>query len=200
MQSRKIQAIASQHLSAIQDTSVMRPREEQLVAYYNAHLDKYTSAGLVTVREIGKKVTIAQAPDKRNADIENAKKSLTEIRKRILGGAKFEDIARTESEAIGTRSRGGLAGTKSENDWGPDWGPAFKNQIDQLKPGDISEPFLHGPYVLIVKLEERLPSAVKPFEEVRKQVIRDYFQEMPAKSSDQLQDRILKESAFELKF
>ena len=89
-----------------------------------------------------------------------------------------------------------LVGTKPEDSWGP----VFKNQLDQLKPGEMSQPFLFGPYVLIVKLEERLSSTVKPFEEVRRQVILDYFHEMPSKSEDQLRDRTLKEAEFELLF
>lgn len=65
----------------------------------------------------------------------DAKRRLNDLRQRILAGAKFEDIARTNSSDT-TAARGGDLGWLSPGDTVPD----FERAMNALKDGEISEP------------------------------------------------------------
>ncbi|MDB5799634.1 MAG: SurA domain protein [Rhodocyclales bacterium] len=74
----------------------------------------------------------------RVADVLNeadAKRRLGDLRQRILAGAKFEDIARTNSSDA-SAARGGDLGWLSSGDTVPD----FERAMGVLKDGQISEP------------------------------------------------------------
>ena len=77
---------------------------------------------------------------------------LASIRERVVNGESFADIAMLESEDPGTAPRGGDLG------WNPpgSFVPEFDAQLDQLKPGELSEPFA-SPYGWhLVLVEDRL--------------------------------------------
>jgi len=65
----------------------------------------------------------------------DAKRRLSDLRQRILAGAKFDDIARTNSSDA-TAARGGDLGWLSPGDTVPD----FERAMNALKDGQISEP------------------------------------------------------------
>lgn len=64
-----------------------------------------------------------------------AKRRLEEIRERISKGADFAELARSNSEDA-TAARGGDLGWLSAGDTVPE----FEKPMDQLKPGELSEP------------------------------------------------------------
>ena len=65
------------------------------------------------------------------------RKELAKLRKRIESGASFAKLARAYSEDPGSASQGGDLGW-----FGPDeMTPAFQQAVDDLKPGQISQPF-----------------------------------------------------------
>jgi peptidyl-prolyl cis-trans isomerase SurA len=64
-----------------------------------------------------------------------AKAKIERLRERLLGGAKFEDLARVNSEDASS-ARGGDLGWLSPGDTVPD----FERAMDRLKPNEISEP------------------------------------------------------------
>ncbi|MBX7244456.1 MAG: peptidylprolyl isomerase [Candidatus Sumerlaeaceae bacterium] len=171
------------------------PTEQQLREYYSKNFDKYTSGVQVKVREISRRVELALGADRKNSDIDAAKKYLSQVRGEIKSLEDFEQRARRESQALSTRSRGGLIGTVPIEFRGE----SFKNQLEQLKPGEISQPFLYGNEVLIVRLDSLEPSTVKPYESVRSQVHRDYMREHSKKTGEEEKEAILKEINFELK-
>lgn len=81
----------------------------------------------------------------------DAKRRLSDLRQRIVGGAKFEDMARTNSSDA-TAARGGDLGWLSSGDTVPD----FERAMNALKNGQISEP-VQSPFGwhLIQVLERR---------------------------------------------
>ena len=148
------------------------------------------------MREITKRVNQSQTPAERAKATEKAKEELTALRKNISTAEDFEQIARRESQSIATRSRGGLIGEVS-----PDFrGPTVRNVIEQLKPGEISEPFLYGTEVQMLKMDARTPAVPKPFEEVARQVRNDYNKSIPGQSEADKREAVLKEVGFTLKF
>jgi parvulin-like peptidyl-prolyl isomerase len=158
-------------------------------------LDRFTGVKRVTVREITKRVNLALPDDQRKQAIEDAKKELNTIRGKVRDLSDFEQLARRESAAISSRSRGGLLGTVSIEFRGE----LFKNQLLQLKPGEVSEPFLYGAEVVIVRLDEVIPAEVQSFEEALPRVRQQYRREVMPKLADEERDRVLQEAGFELK-
>ncbi|HSQ82943.1 MAG TPA: peptidylprolyl isomerase [Casimicrobiaceae bacterium] len=65
----------------------------------------------------------------------DAKAKIDRLRDRLLGGAKFEDVARANSEDA-SAAKGGDLGWLSPGDTVPD----FEHAMDKLKVGEISEP------------------------------------------------------------
>ncbi|HTA66046.1 MAG TPA: peptidylprolyl isomerase [Xanthomonadaceae bacterium] len=68
---------------------------------------------------------------------EQAKARIADLRAQLAAGADFGDLAKKESEDTTTNSKGGDMG------WFPvdGWGSAVATQIQQLKDGEISQPF-----------------------------------------------------------
>ncbi|GAA5172496.1 peptidylprolyl isomerase [Viridibacterium curvum] len=66
---------------------------------------------------------------------DDARRRLGDLRKRILAGARFEDIART-TPGDASAARGGDLGWLSPGDTVPE----FERAMNALKPGEISEP------------------------------------------------------------
>ncbi|MDB5887768.1 MAG: SurA domain protein, partial [Rhodocyclales bacterium] len=66
---------------------------------------------------------------------EDAKHRLSDLRQRILAGAKFEDVARTNSSDA-SAAQGGDLGWLSPGDTVPD----FERAMNALKNGEVSEP------------------------------------------------------------
>jgi len=76
---------------------------------------------------------------------------LASIRERVINGESFADIAMLESEDPGSAPRGGDLG------WNPpgSFVPEFDTQLDQLSPGEISEPFATPFGWHLILLEDR---------------------------------------------
>ena len=82
----------------------------------------------------------------------DARRRLDGLRERIVNGANFADLARLQSED-GTASRGG------DLDWlyPGDTVPEFERAMDELKPGDLSQPVKSSfGYHLIQVMERRV--------------------------------------------
>ena len=86
---------------------------------------------------------------------------LSQIRQRILDGDDFGDVARLQSADPGSATQGGDLGWTSVGTFPPD----FEVVVEQLAPGEISEPFRSDFGWHIVLLEDRkesdTPEAVK---------------------------------------
>lgn len=195
MESKTIMEVTSEYLKQKMQ-QVMSPTEQELRRFYEQNIERYTSPSQVTLREISKRINMSLPPERRVAEIEAAKKELGELRNRLKTVQDFEQAARRQSEAISTRSRGGLIGRVSENFRGE----TFRGQIEDLKPGEVSEPFLYGTEVMIVRLDERTPPVVQPFEQVLRRLRQDYLREVPEKKLNAARQQALEEAGFELKF
>ncbi|AXA36733.1 Survival protein SurA precursor (Peptidyl-prolyl cis-trans isomerase SurA) [Candidatus Sumerlaea chitinivorans] len=195
MESKKIIEVTTEWLRR-REQSRKPPTDEELRAWYEQHLDKFTGAEKVKLREITKRVNLLLPDAERQAAIESAKKQLNDIRSKIRTVQDFEEYARRESDAIATRSRGGLIGVVPTSFRGD----AFRNEIAKLKVGQISEPFLYGSEVMIIMLEEKIPAPVVSFEEALPKVRRMYELEQTRKGRDLERDELFKEKRVELKF
>jgi peptidyl-prolyl cis-trans isomerase SurA len=76
---------------------------------------------------------------------------MTQLRERIIAGDEFADVARLESADPGSAAQGGVLGWSSVGSFPPD----FEAMVEQLSPGEISQPFRSDFGWHIVLLEDR---------------------------------------------
>ncbi|MCP5314651.1 MAG: peptidylprolyl isomerase [Chromatiaceae bacterium] len=68
---------------------------------------------------------------------DDARRRLEQLRQRILGGDDFDTLARANSDDKASAIKGGDLGWSTPGNLVP----AFEEQMDQLRPGEISQPF-----------------------------------------------------------
>jgi peptidyl-prolyl cis-trans isomerase D len=129
---------------ASKDSSLL-VSDEEIRAHYEAHKKEFDRPGraqvsLLTIRRL---ITAA--------DTAAAKAKAESLRREIVGGAKFEDVAKRESADSVSAEQGGALprGTKGQ------FVPAFENAAAALRVGQISEPVLTQFGYHIIKLDEK---------------------------------------------
>lgn len=145
--------------------------EDEARKYYDTHLNEFTTAPSVTLREI--LVSVQQDARGVNAASEEmARQKVEDIRKRItLGGESFDRLAVQLSDSP-SKANGGLIGPLSVNDIAPD----LRKMVEGMKVGDIT-PALRDSrrgYQLL-KLESRSETQVMPFDEAREKISERVF-------------------------
>ena len=125
----KIASLAVSPLS-IPDTTTISDAE--LSAYVKKHPDDFKRPGVAYVRF----VVIPRVPDA--ADTAAARTRVAHVRSELVGGAKFEDVARRESSDSGSGQRGGDLGWIRRSETG--FVEPFMRAVRALKPGQLSAP------------------------------------------------------------
>ena len=144
--------------------------EDEARKYYESHLNEFTTAPTVTLREIlvstpgdGKTLNVA-------AD-EAAQAKAEEIRKRVTtGGENFEKLAGELSDSP-SKANAGLIGPLSVADISPD----LRRVIEAMKPGGISEIIRAPRGYQVLKLETMTPTETLSLEQAREQISERVF-------------------------
>ena len=138
--------------------------EEEARAYYDSHLQEFTTPAAVTLREI----LVATSADPRGVDVagdEAAKARADAIRARALAGESFEKLAAELSESA-SRANAGLIGPINLDDLSAD----LRKIITAMKVGDVADPLRTTRGYQILMLESSTPTRVTPFEQAREQI------------------------------
>ena len=138
--------------------------DDEARAYYEAHLNEFTTPPTVTLREI----LVAVPADPKGVNVaadDAAKEKAATIRARAVGGESFEKLAADVSDAP-SRANAGLIGPISAKDLSPD----FQKLIETMKAGDVSEPFARTRGYQILKLESTTGAQTLTFEQAREQI------------------------------
>jgi parvulin-like peptidyl-prolyl isomerase len=98
-----------------------------------------------------------------DAQLEKAKKAVAAAKKK---GADFAALAKEQSEEPGAKESGGDLGFFSKDRMVPE----FSEAAFKLQPGQISEPVRTQFGWHVIKLEEKKPAGVSPFDEVKEQL------------------------------
>jgi peptidyl-prolyl cis-trans isomerase C len=154
--------------------------EALLKAYYEAHKSEYEQihARHILIRMQGSLVNLAPG-QKELTDAEALAKAL-EIRQKILQGADFADLARTDSDDMGSSSKGGDLGFLKRGQTVP----SFEDAAFALPTGQLSQP-VKSPYGYhLIKVEERKPT--RTFEELRPEIERTLGNEASRKFVEDL--------------
>lgn len=136
----------------------------EIEQYYKDHMQEFEKVHVRHIRIRAASSFSSQPEAPRSAPIptdEEAQKKLEEIRKRVVAGEDFAELARLYSDDLETAAQGGDAG----------WiGPGEKMPLDRaltLKPGELS-PVFPGPYGFeLIRAEERRTLSL---DEVRSQI------------------------------
>lgn len=188
MESRAVIDVSSAYLRSLEEK--MPPiSEAEMREWYDTHIDQFTGTPKVKIREITKRVNLLLPEPEKNRLLNDAKQKLESIRQKIKTVSDFEEMARRESDAIGTRSRGGLIGVVPA----AFRGEAFQAQIQKLEPGQVSEPFLYGSEMMIIMLEQKVAAPVVPFEEAKPRIERAIREERRKTMWKDLRDKLFAE-------
>jgi peptidyl-prolyl cis-trans isomerase C len=135
--------------------------EALLRAFYEAHQSEYEQihARHILIRMQGSPISLA--PGQKDLTAAEALAKALEIRQKIVHGADFAELARVESDDMGTSSKGGDLGLVKRGQIPP----SFEDAAFALPVGELSEP-IKTPYGYhLIRVEERKPT--KTFDELR---------------------------------
>jgi peptidyl-prolyl cis-trans isomerase SurA len=144
--------------------------EDEARKYYETHLDEFTSAPTVTLREI--LVAVKSDPKGVNVAVDEAAKAKAEeIRRRVTtGGENYEKVAADVSESP-SKANGGLIGPISVNELSPE----LRAAVQTMKVGDVTQVLAaRGGYQLF-RLESITPTQTMPFDQAREQISERVF-------------------------
>jgi len=133
--------------------------DEDLQKLYEAKKNEYEQ---VTAKHIliAFKGSPAAQSGKPELTEEQAKAKATELRKQILAGASFEELAKKESDDTGSGANGGELGDFNHGQMVPE----FEQAAFAAKAGDITEPVRTQYGYHIIKVEKH---GTTPFEQVK---------------------------------
>jgi parvulin-like peptidyl-prolyl isomerase len=106
--------------------------DADLRKYYDAHKSEFERAGRAVASVLAIPRTITAA------DSAAVRAHAEQLRSEILGGAKFEEVAKRESSDTLSGANGGDLGKGPKGRFVPE----FEKAMDALKPGEISAPVL----------------------------------------------------------
>lgn len=133
------------------------PSDEEIAEYYDSHQDEFRVPEYVEARHI----------------LVETKREALDIRRKLLDGADFGDLAAQYSLDKQTSGRGGKLQGKVQRD-APIRGlgnlPEFTEAVFQLEPGEPSQPIKTEMGYHIVMVDGRFPESVKPLEEVKSDI------------------------------
>ncbi len=134
------------------------PSESELRTYYEANQDKFTEPAQYNLSTI----LLGVDPSSGSEAWEAAREEARELVERLRGGADFAELARIHSSDA-SASDGGELGYSHKG--------MFNAQaqvvIEQLQPGEISDPLQVLEGIVIFRLNDKLPAKVHPYAEAR---------------------------------
>ena len=108
------------------------------------------------------------------ADAEAQKAALAEaeaLAEKAKAGADFAALATEASDDLGSKAQGGSLGAVERGTMQP----AFEERLFAMQPGETSDPIRTDDGYHVVRLVEIEPEQVRPFEEVRAEIEREYL-------------------------
>ncbi len=140
---------------------IVSPAEVEI--YYNEHPDQFSSADSLKLRSITLKKS-EEAKEKGMKD-EDAWRKIEGMRKKVLGGAAFSDLAKQASEDSHA-PEGGLTGWVEKGDMIPEIDQVIFNQ----KPGTVSEIIETQMGYHLFWVEEKKPGQKRTLEQARDEI------------------------------
>jgi len=154
-------------ISRVQQNEVMgriSVTEAEAKAYYAEHASEFTTPAALTLREL-----LASVPsDGKTLNVgldEEAKAKAEMARGRAVAGEAFEKLVGEFSDSA-SKANGGLVGPINEDELDP----ALRKVVASMKAGDLSDVIRTTRGYLVLKLESKSDTVVRPFEQVRDEI------------------------------
>jgi len=162
--------LVSKYIEDVVDVNA-RPSDEELHEFYNTHQDLYTQLERLRGQHIF-------STDK--AKLEDLKKRVEE------GGEKFSTLASVYSEDPVTKPDAGDLGYFNPGGYikGVGFSRLFSDQVSVMEPGKIYGPIKWEQGYSLVRINEKVPATVSPYEDVRD----DIAKRMAADKLDSVRD------------
>jgi peptidyl-prolyl cis-trans isomerase C len=163
------------------------PTPQALEAYaltsYKAEPKRFEAPERVTLRHI---LVRATEPD--------ARAKAEQLLKELQAGANFAELAKARSQDPVSASKGGSLGTVVRGRMVK----AFEDAAFKLnQPGELSEVVETNFGFHVIKLDEKLPAGLRPFEEVKDQLLKEGRAKVINDGRQAEQDRILSAATFD---
>src|SRR5260370_3764335 len=135
--------------------------------YYTSHQDAYRTPERVKVRHILIS-TPRPGPDGKvdTKAVDEARAKAEDVLKQIKAGGNFSELAKKYSQDPGSASQGGEYPAATRRTWGPE----FEKAAFEHSPGQISGLVQTSYGFHIIQTEEKQPSGLKPFAEVKNDI------------------------------
>ncbi|MCX6627176.1 MAG: peptidylprolyl isomerase [Candidatus Solibacter sp.] len=158
----------------------VRGDEALVKAYYEAHKSEYEQvhAHHILIRMQGSLISLA--PGQKDLTDADALAKALELRRKIVQGANFADLARTDSDDMGSSAKGGDLGFVKRGQTMP----SFEEAAFALPLGELSQPVKTTYGYHLIKVEERKPT--RTFEELRPELEKSVANEASRKFVDDL--------------
>jgi peptidyl-prolyl cis-trans isomerase D len=132
--------------------------DDDLKARYQRDIQQYEVPNRVHVEHI-----LFMTVGKPDAEVDEIKKKAEDILKQVKKGAKFEDLAKKNSEDPGTKDKGGDLGWIVQGQTVPE----FEKVAFSLQPGTVSDLVKTQYGFHIIKVLAKETAHTKPFDEVK---------------------------------
>jgi len=158
------------------------PDEAALRAYYAEHKQEWdqVKARHILIRMQGSRVPLRDGH--KELTEEEALAKTKEVRAKIVAGAKFEDVAKTESYHTGSGENGGDLGTFGAGQMVPE----FDDVVFKAPIGQVTEPIKTAFGYHLILVEERKS---KPFEDARGEIAQKIRPEIGQKAIEALKKK-----------
>ncbi len=143
--------------------------DEELQQYYITHKADFT----VEEQRNASHILVQLKADATSTADAAAKQKASELRKLVLDGKPFAEVAKAQSDDIGSRAEGGATGLFGRGVMAPE----FEQAVFSMTIGDLSEPVKTSFGYHIIKLTEIKPGGTTPLAEVRATVEQKVRQE-----------------------
>lgn len=152
------------------------PREEELRAFHESHLDLYMEPERVRASHVLK----GPSRDRRKIHDE-----LRQVREQLLEGADFDELARAHSEKYDPEGKPASDDPAAPRGDGIDLGLFARGELPEefeivafsMREGEVSPVFATPFGFHLLKVTGRRPATPKPFETVREAVLADFLQD-----------------------
>ncbi len=170
------------------------PTPGDLQQYYDKHKEQFRTADSANVRHILIGAPRAGADGKIDQKAWDAAKAKAEdVRKQLLAGASFEELAKKYSEDPGSAQKGGLYEGVSRGQMVPE----FDQATFSLPIGQVSDPVKTSFGYHIIKVDSRKPAHLNSLQEVQAQITPIVAQEKAAGQMDAIANKIKDDAARE---
>ena len=158
---RQMLASEAQRRDVVDKISVT---EAEAQAYYAEHKQEFTTPSELTLREIFIEVPVTDR-GVNAAEDDAAKAEAEEIRKRLIAGEPFPQIAAEASDAP-SKANGGLIGPIKRDELAE----SLQAMLDPMKVGDLTAVVRTPRGYQILKLESRTETKIRTFDEARSDI------------------------------